>query len=252
MNGMKSTIIQHVGVTLFFLISWVFVLMALATPATTSDLLTFIRALEAPRGYNDYERRIGLAPPQPLTQMRLREVLEWQKRVRTAGYPSTAAGGYQIIHATLKRLITTYHIDRDVLFHAKTQDRLAQYLIAECGPRPAQTDRSQHPAFANCLAGVWAALPVTSGRDRGYSAYRHVAGNKALTTPATVLALLAGQKVSTPLPDPKAQPPRQSPRPLAFGAVHVVDAHAMMRRVQGSDDLTPSVHHWTFDPYASQ
>ena len=42
--------------------------LASAAPRTTTDLLALVRALEAPRGYDDYERRIPLAPPRPLTQ----------------------------------------------------------------------------------------------------------------------------------------------------------------------------------------
>ena len=75
------------------------------TKSRTSDLLTFIRHLEAgAEGYDAYERRISVAPPKRLTAMRVGEVLAWQRRVRNAGNPSTAAGGYQIIHKTLDRL----------------------------------------------------------------------------------------------------------------------------------------------------
>ena len=71
---------------------------ASAVPArTTTDLLTFIRTLEAPRGYGDYERRIRIPPPKPLTAMTVGEVLDWQVRLRRAGAISTAVGGYQII-----------------------------------------------------------------------------------------------------------------------------------------------------------
>ena len=256
MNATPSHTGQNPYWVFVLLILWAFAPSVSATPATTDDLLTFIRALEAPRGYNDYERRIRLAPPQSLTQMRLRDVLQWQKQVRATGDPSTAAGGYQIIYGTLKRLITTYHLDRDAMFNANMQDHLAMLLIAECGVRPAHHDRSKHPRFANCLAGIWAALPLTSGRHRGQSVHRHRAGNKALTSPNTVLSLLAGQTVPTKplvtLASPSQTQQTRLPQHLAFGAVRVMDAQSVMRTVQGSEDLTPSVHQWTFDPYASQ
>ncbi|MYH31365.1 MAG: hypothetical protein F4137_21565, partial [Acidobacteria bacterium] len=84
--------------------------LAPAAPDRTTDLLEFIRALEAPRGHDDYERRIPVPPPKPLTGMTIGEVLDWQADVRRAGAPSTAAGGYQVIRATLERLVRTHGI----------------------------------------------------------------------------------------------------------------------------------------------
>ena len=163
---------------------------------TTTDLLTFIRALEAPRGYTDYERRIHIRPPRPLTIMTLGEVINWQVRVRRSGAPSTAAGGYQIIYPTLKRLVAVYGISRSQLFDSRLQDRLARLLIAECGPRG---PRGTHPRYGNCLAGIWAALPLTQGHGKGRSAHQGVAGNRALTHPDIVLDLLAGIPVPVPV-----------------------------------------------------
>lgn len=227
-------------------------------PAQTTDLLTFIRALEAPRGYDDYERRIPIAPPRPLTQMQLGEVLEWQRRVRKAGAPSSAAGGYQIIYSTLARLVTDYNIDRSDVFNAGLQDRLARLLISECGPRPAASARSTHPRFGNCLAGIWAALPLTAGPRRGRSAYHGVAGNRALTRPETVLALLAGEAAAlrrTPQPAFGSQPaggsqPAES-GPLAFEALPLSAVNDALRATAGTGRLTPSVQTWKVDPYAS-
>ena len=108
---------------------------------------------------------------------------------------------------------------------------------------------------------IWAALPLMSGRHHGRSALSSVAGNKALTTPDTILALLAGQHVPTTVQaatphlnitvGPWTQKRHQSIH-LAFGAVRFVDAQSMMRKVQESYHLTPSVHQSTFDHYASQ
>ena len=237
-----------------------------ASARTTTDLLTFIRALEAPRGYDDYERRIPLAPPKPLTTMTLDEVLGWQVRVRRSGAPSTAAGGYQIIHPTLKRLVSVYGLSRDLRFDARLQDRLARLLIAECGNRPEAAAIRAHARFGNCLAGIWAALPLTQGPDKGLSAHHGVAGNRALTRPETVLALLAGHPVAIPAPEsrqppgPARDPVRTAPsdRPLAFGALSITDVNAAMRAAQQNNTLTPSLrpppatHTWKVDPYASR
>ncbi len=219
----------------------------LAETRTTTDLLGFIRALEAPRGYDDYERRIPRAPPKPLTAMSVGDVLDWQTRVRAKGAPSTAAGGYQFIRDTLARLVRTHGIARATRFDAALQDRLAELLIAECGtPGPP----ANHPRYGNCLAGIWAALPLTHGPQRGHSAYRGLAGNRALTTPDTVLAVLAGQPVSLAVHSPRPAAPIPDTSVLAFGAVRLRDVGAAMRGAERAGTLGPSVRNWSLDPYA--
>ncbi len=243
-----------------------FAVLALGLPATASwaepsastphtrDLLTFIRALEAPRGYDDYERRIPLPPPKNLTAMSVGEVLAWQGRVRAASAPSTAAGGYQIIRATLQKLLDTGVVSRADTFDPATQDRLARALIAECG---AKGPPAHHPRYGNCLAGIWAALPLTAGPNTGRSAHHGLAGNRALTRPATVLALLAGKPV--PL---RRNPPPATPRTIRIkGGVNFSltstaplvsrsDISSAMRGAARANTLTPSVRSWTRDPYA--
>ena len=221
---------------------------AFSSERTVTDLLALVRALEAPRGHDDYERRIPIPPPRPLTRMTVGEVLDWQADVRRAGAVSTAAGGYQVIHATLDRLVRTHGIDRGRLFDAPLQDRLARLLIAECGePGPP----SRHPRFADCLAGIWSALPLATGPGKGRSAYEGVAGNRALTDPETVLAVLGGRPVT--LPDGASrdvQPAVADEEVLAFGAVRIRSINAAMRGASLTGTLTPSVRDWNFDPYA--
>ena len=238
---------------------------------TTTDLLRFIRALEAPRGYADYERRISLPPPKPLTAMSIGEVLDWQVRVRRSGAPSSAAGGYQIIYPTLKRLVTKYDIPRSRRFDAGLQDHLARLLIGECGRKGA---KSNHPRYGNCLAGIWAALPLTQGVNRGRSAHHGVAGNKALTHPETLLALLAGQPVRLPSRNTAVPPPldpahaaealkrigQSVSQPLAFGATRITveEINTAMRKARRDNTLSPSVRplpavrSWKRDPYAQR
>ena len=238
---------------------------ATAGPGSTTDLLTFIRALEAPRGYIDYERRIPIAPPAPLTRMTVGDVLAWQRRVRQSGAPSTAAGGYQIIYPTLSRLVRVHGIDPRARFGPAMQDHLAGLLIAECGPRGPVAD---HPRYGNCLAGIWAALPLTRGRSRGRSAHHGIAGNRALTRPETVLALLAGTPVT--LPAGAGGHRARGPAPtgtrgrLAFGATTIAsdpapasaqamtDTNAALRGAARQGTLTPSTRIWKLDPYATR
>ena len=220
----------------------------LADERTVTDILALVRALEAPGGYDAYEGRIPVPPPKRLTAMTVGEVLDWQADVRRAGAPSTASGGYQVIRPTLERLVRTHGIDRGALFDAAMQDRLARLLVAECGdPGPGL----RPPRFADCLAGIWAALPLTSGPKRGRSAYDGVAGNRALTDPETVLAVLAGRTVTLPDGAPRDAPPAVSDdEVLAFGAVRIGRINAAMRGAAREGTLTPSVRDWRFDPYA--
>ncbi len=223
---------------------------AVAEPHAVTGLLPFIRAIEAPRGYGDYERRIRIPPPRPLTDMSLADVLAWQDRVRRAGAPSTAAGGYQIIRPTLRRLMDSHGLDPDARFDRKMQDRLARLLIAECGP---QGPPASLPAYGNCLAGIWASLPLTDGPDRGRSAYHGMNGNRALTTPETVLSLLAGDSVQvTPGAGAGGRPRITDGVALAFGAVRVSRSRisAAMRDAARAGTLTRSARRWSFDPYA--
>ena len=233
-----------------------------SAPRTTTDLLTFIRALEAPRGYDDYERRIRTPPPRPLTAMTVGEVLDWQVRLRRAGAVSTAAGGYQIIYPTLARLVSRYGISRSARFDAPLQDRLAQLLIAECGP---PGPRSTHPRYGNCLARIWAALPLTHGTGAGQSAHQGLAGNTALTTPETVLALLAGEAVEIGPQGPQAGQTvtrgtgargtgARGTHPRAFGTktltVDIEEINTALRKARRDNTLTPSLRSWKQDPYA--
>ena len=221
-------------------------------PHTTTDLLTFIRMLEAPRGYDDYERRIPIPPPENLTAMTVGAVLKWQTRVRASGAPSTAAGGYQIIRKTLQGLVNAGAAAREDIFDAATQDRLARALIADCGTKGPV---ARHPRYGNCLAGIWAALPLTAGPNMGQSAHHGVAGNRALTKPAIVLALLAGKPV--PL---KRTPASTKPRSiqikggLAFDVISTAasrrDIARAMRGAAHAGSLTPSIRTWKRDPYA--
>ncbi len=119
--------------------------------------------------------------------MSVGEVLDWQKSLGRV--KSTATGGYQFIRPTLENLVRNHKIDRARLFDEDLQDHLAKLLIAKCGYRNTQKDNVR---FANCLAGIWAALPLVSGPNKGRSRYHNVAGNRAGITPETVLAFLAG------------------------------------------------------------
>ena len=161
-------------------------LTAAAELPSKAAILDFIARYEAPGGYDQAHTAVPDDPPQPLTALTIREVLAWQKQIRPRAV-STAAGRYQVIHDTLTRLVETYGIDPEQRFGPAMQDRLGRLLLDECG----YGTRRKH-AFANCLARTWAALPLVSGPSAGRSAWHGTAGNRALVSPAIILAFLEG------------------------------------------------------------
>ena len=122
--------------------------------ASGGSLLGFIRHYEAGGDYDRYYAGIRTAPPKPLTQMTVGEVMAWQRSLR--GVKSTAAGGYQFIRGTLRATVADYRIDHDALFDARMQDRLALLLMRDCKSAHAQG----HNAFANCLAHILSLIHI--------------------------------------------------------------------------------------------
>lgn len=155
---------------------------------TNQELLDFIRYYEAGGKYSAVYSGLKQKPPKELTAMSVGEVIAWQKSLGKV--KSTAAGGYQFIRATLKDLVEVHRIDKSRAFDADLQDQLANLLIKKCVYKNAPKDNAR---FANCLAGIWAALPLVSGPNKGKSRYHGIAGNRARVTPSEVLSFLAGK-----------------------------------------------------------
>lgn len=191
-NNSYGSAVRHILMGLGAIIALSATPLAAAPPSDTA-LLAFIRHYEAGGAYDRIHSGIRQPPPKPLTRMSVGEVMAWQASLR--GVISTAAGGYQIIKDTLARLVRRHRIDRAALFDAAMQDRLARLLIADCQDAH---NRGGNRAFANCLARIWAALPLVSGRGRGRSAYHGIAGNRAGTTPARVMAVIEGGVFTAP------------------------------------------------------
>ena len=215
-------------------------------PANDATILSFVRHYEARGDYDSYYEGISTAPPRPLTQMTVGEVMAWQASL--TGVKSTAAGGYQIIKATLADLVKDHRIDRNARYDVAMQDRLGALLIADC------QSRNDARLFANCLAGIWAALPRVSGANRGRSRYHGIAGNRALTTPENVLAMLEGRPFNL-----RRSVPRRvnlaafGSTPLEISVVSTPQAPSRRDRIreamrQASTGGTTRTY--TFDPYA--
>ncbi|WP_299082941.1 hypothetical protein [uncultured Ruegeria sp.] len=214
-----------------------------------ATLLTFLRWFEAEGSYDRYEHRIHIPPPKRLTAMTVGEVLAWQSALRKARVKSTAAGGYQIIYKTLNDLVRRHRITRDTLFNAALQDRLARHLIDDCAAARAHSNT----AFANCLAGIWAALPLVSGPKKGLSVYYGIADNKARTTPANVLAMLSGQPFSTKSTRIARETggAGETSTPRVATPRYVRIRNAMRQTAQAAENRT-APQTWVIDPYAME
>ncbi len=151
-----------------------------------TTMLDFIGSLEAPGGFDTVYYGARIAPPRPITTMSVGEVLDWQRRTVRGGSVSSAAGRYQIVRPTLKRMVDTGVVSRGETFDAATQQRLGLHLLRETGYRAGDTSA----ATANRIAGVWAALPRIGGPGAGRSVYEGIAGNHALVKAGTYRGVL--------------------------------------------------------------
>lgn len=152
--------------------------------------LNLMGNLEGPYGFDTVSGFAPVAPDRPLTQMTLSEVIAYQEKIRSLGTVSSAVGRYQFIYRTLYDLVHRHGISGDLVFDGEVQTYLARFLMHNCG---FYTSDTHVVALANCLATVWAALPVVSGPGTGKSYYEDDGINAALTTPATVLRVLEGR-----------------------------------------------------------
>ena len=149
--------------------------------------LGFLGLMEGPDGYDDITGFARIEPKKPITSMTVNEVLEYQRLLRGKGSRSSAVGRYQFIHETLLYLTRRHDIDREQLFDSRMQDYLSRMEMIRCGFYEIDTPVIE---LGNCLARIWAALPLLSGSRRGQSRYRKTGINRALTSPRVVEALL--------------------------------------------------------------
>jgi hypothetical protein len=153
---------------------------------STEPLLSLIRSVEAPRGYDDYFRGVSAPPPRRLTTMTVGEVLAWQESIDSTS-PSEAAGAYQIMEDTLRDLVRRGVVSTSERFDRATQDRLALALMERRGLSQYRAGRISQEQFAQRLSMEWASLPAIT-RDRsgrpatGQSYYAGDGLNKSLVS----------------------------------------------------------------------
>lgn len=159
----------------------------LSFAANDVTFLNLIGNLEAPHGFDAVSGFAPMSPPRDLTAMTLAEVIAYQEQIRAAGTRSSAVGRYQFIYVTLHGLVHRHGISGDLVFDGEVQTYLARFLMHDCG---FYTPDTPLVPLANCLATVWAALPVVSGPGAGRSYYDGDGLNAALTAPDLLLRVL--------------------------------------------------------------
>lgn len=166
--------------------------MALHNGVNDRPFLMMMGDVEGAAGYDAITGATRLRPDKPLTRMSIREVLDFQRQVRASGAASSAMGRYQFIYGTLSSLVETHGIDDTLPFDRITQDSLARLEMRRCQfYEPVVADWR----VANCLAQIWAALPVVRGRNAGRSHYHGIAGNRSLVSTETFLSSLRARFV---------------------------------------------------------
>lgn len=139
--------------------------------ARLRDLIA--RAEAGPAGYDAVQGGAHRPPPRRPTRMTLREIFDW---IDATPGQHHAIGRYQIIPATLRRMVARAGLAPGTRFSPAVQDRLADLLLADAGLDAVRRGGITHAAFLLNLAKVWAGLPTPSGR----SYYHGVAGNRAV------------------------------------------------------------------------
>lgn len=183
-----------------------------ATIRQAAPLLAFIRQPESGGNYDIVWGGIKNRhrPPQPLTTMTIRQVLNWQDSIDRL-YRSEAAGAYQILEDTLRGLYQTAGLTDRAIFDRDTQDRLATALLIRRGYLKFLRGDLSTEDFANNLAKEWASLPVVSGPKKGQSYYGGDGLNRAHVTVDAVLDAVRAahpmfRRVSHPDPLEQAAP----------------------------------------------
>ncbi|MDZ7711167.1 MAG: hypothetical protein U5K36_14780 [Roseovarius sp.] len=139
--------------------------------ARLRDLIA--RAEAGHAGYDAVQDGAHQPPPHRPTRMSLRDILDW---IDATPGQHHAIGRYQIIPATLRRLVARAGLDPGTRFSPAVQDRLADLLLTDAGLEAMRRGEITREAFLLNLAKVWAGLPTPSGR----SYYHGVAGNRAV------------------------------------------------------------------------
>ena len=151
-------------------------------PASAQKILDFVAKFESG---GDYTKMYGGKSNPELTKMSIAEVMEYQKSTG-AERGSSAIGKYQFMRATIQDLIKRGVISPDDKFDAATQEKMAMALLEQSGYSKYKSGQLSANAFADKIAGVWAAMPTESGQ----SMYAGDGKNKSLVSRQEFMAQL--------------------------------------------------------------
>lgn len=128
---------------------------------TLGKFLDFIGKAEG-AGYNTL---FGGKTNSALTEMNLKEVLQYQNQLYKENKISSAVGKYQIIESTLKAAMTRLGLKGEEKFSPELQDLIAKDLIKERMKQAIdkKTGKVDRKKFLIQLAKEWASLPLESG-----------------------------------------------------------------------------------------
>jgi len=125
--------------------------------------------------YDAYHLSAKTPPSRKPSTMTLAEIQQWI--VDTPGQHH-AIGRYQIIPETLQYLVDKSGVSKAARYSPTLQDMFADILIYDAGYKEYVAGDISLSKFMDKLAGVWAGLPLQSGK----SAYHNYAGNRATIT----------------------------------------------------------------------
>ncbi len=155
-------------------------------------IVRFIRQFEAgAAGYDAVWAGNKTPLPHRPTKMTVCEVRDWQVAAARR-QKSSAIGLYQIVGGTFRTVLSNLDLPCDTKFDAATQDRIGLALLYGRGWREFKAGTMSVEDFAFELAGEWAAFPAPYGKDKGFSRYRSIAGNRHLVGLSEYLAFLRG------------------------------------------------------------
>ncbi len=145
-------------------------------PSAAKQLMTLIAGAEAGKaGYDAVQHGARVRPTKRPTEMTVAEIYQWIED--TPGQPH-AIGRYQLIPATLRRLVRHQEVPHSKRFSPELQDKLAHQLLEEAGFSDFLSTDMPRADFMLNLAKIWAGLPTSNGS----SYYEGYAGNSAVYT----------------------------------------------------------------------
>lgn len=124
-------------------------------------------------GYDAVQHAARIRPAKRPTQMTIAEIYRW---IRDTPGQQHAIGRYQMIPATLRRLVAELGLSLNTVYSPRVQDALADLLLEEAGFRDFQAGLLDHTGFMNNLAKIWAGLPNSSGKSHYHGYANNYAG----------------------------------------------------------------------------